>query len=988
MSKTGFLRSGQGVNMIVEKSNDGITPAAFEGGNNPELTMPASMCIKCAVAHTADSKPGSRLAKWFTILLASAILLAPLPCRGAGSAAYLPTKGSAWRLTVGDLDGDGARELIYGAYDNALRALNPSSGRLLWEATLDGFPFSVAAADTNNDRRTEVFAATAGGSLYAVSPEGRVLWRVRPDRYGRAQYNVTTGKDPNGQAFIACGGVDRMVSVYSADGKRLASYPVQQLVHRLLAADFDSDGASELAVIDRRTDLELLKFDGKTLTSTLRRTLQAPPEFRNWENPRGLFYAFSLDSADVNGDASPELLMGDTYFNKQAVMACSPRGEPLWVSPILPSSMNNWREEYSSDRWYEFYSTAFVRAADVFPASPGVEVIAVSGGNLRIFSSTGRLLAAAEAPVGFTDVVIDGRMMYLGSSPNGDETIYRVPLGPNMTEAFRNLQRHGLPKRIEDSIGVLRRQVDRYQAATAQPERKYLIFLFRSGATAQALKRTQEEITWFHKAFPYANLKPAISVKVIEPEPPLDPEGKPWNPTRWATDSINGTMSIEQILATARLIEQMRIPTLFNVGHSCMPFITLDTARRMLEAAPEYLLGFESAEDENFVEFPRFAEHFLGPLADLSLRYGDKRAITRNKNVWWMSVPSIPKVFQTLFAGGRRKALAGATEDSNSRTPEINLFARMGLRQAGLLPSLHASVIGDLFSFCRFFQWEYPKHGHPYLRLLVAHTLMGADSAGYRMGLMQDRAGYRFTRMGQESIELFLHMLGKGIVFCPRPDQMAGLSRVGIAVHQPPEKWFTDAHNGHRPEIWQYDEELEQGVLPRNGSLWGMTPTPEHALTRVLFHKQRQFGYHVPPTPYGPVAFVPALADLKSVPYVEEWWHTDGVYLWREGGPKLIGKAAADALRQSFEQAASKLPFRPLGDDVFLHTVKMDGGGYRLYLIDPGWLDPRDRQVEIRIQLASAVQVRDLLSGEVCDSSQGRIRITVPAGSLRILEAR
>ncbi|MGQ9634460.1 MAG: FG-GAP-like repeat-containing protein [Bryobacteraceae bacterium] len=897
-------------------------------------------------------------------------------------------KGSAWRLTLGDLDGDGSRELIYGSYDNAVRAVDPSSGRLLWETPLDGFPFSVTSADAGNDRRVEVFAATAGGSLYAISSEGRVLWRVQPDRYGRAQYNVTAGRDPSGRLFIASGGVDRTVSVFSADGKRLAAYPVQQLVHRLLAADFDGDGASELAVIDRRTDLELLEFDGKTLTSAARRTLQAPPEFRNWENPRGLFYAFSLESADVNGDGLPELLMGDTYFNKQAVMACSARGEPLWVSPPLPSNMNEWRQEYSPDKWYEFYSTAFVRPAEVFPASPGPEVIAVSGGNLRIFSSQGRLLSTAESSIGFTDVVIDGPVMYLGSSPNGDETIYRLPVGPDMAAAFRNLERHGLPKRIEESIDILRRQVSRYKPGGAQDDQKYLVFLFHSGATAEALKRTQEEIAWFRNTYPYANLKPAVSIKVIEPEPPLDPEGKPWNPARWATDSINGTMSVEQILATARLIEQMRVPTMFNVGHSCMPFVTLDTARRMLEAAPEYLLGFESAEDENPQEFPRFAEHFLGPLADLSLLRGQKRAITRNKGLWWMSVPAIPKVFQTLFAGPRRNGLVGSTEDSNSRTPEINLFARMGLRQAGLVRSLHASVIGDLFSFCRFFQWEYPKHGHPYLRLLVAHTLMGAESVGYRMGLMRDRTGYRFTRMGEESIELFLHMLGKGIVFCPRPDQMVGISRVGIAVHQPPEKWYTDAHNGHRPEIWQFDEELEQGVLPRNGSLWGMTPTPEHALTRVLFHKQRQFGYHVPPTPYGPVAIVPALADLKSLPYVEQWWHTDGIYLWREGGPKLAGKAAADALRQSLEQAAAKLPFRSFGDDVFLHTVKMDGGGYRLYLIDPGWLDPRNRQVEIRIQLASAVQVRDLLSGEVFNSSQGRFRITIPAGSLRILDAR
>lgn len=936
---------------------------------------------RCAAELSVSEVGGMRF-----VGLIAALAVAALTAPAAGPT-YLPAKGSAWRLALGDLDGDGKRELIYGAYDGALRALDPAPGKLLWELALDGFPFSVAAADVNKDGRAEVFAATAGGGLYAVSPQGRLLWRAQPDRYGRAQYNVSVGHGPGGQPFIACGGVDRRVSVFSAEGKLLASYPVEQLVHRLIAADFDGDGVSEIAVIDRRTELELLRFDGRNLSSISRRTLQAPAEFRNWENPRGLFYPFSLDAADLNGDGRPELIMGDTFFNKQAVMVSSARGESLWVSPILPTSMQNWREEYSRETWYEFYSTAFVRAADALAESPGPEVVSVSGGNLRIFSAAGKLLAAAEAPVGFTDFVVDATVMYLGSSPNGDETIYRVPVGPELVSTFRQLERRGLPKQIEGSLRTLRREVEAYDGRRAASSTEYQVYLFGPGHTEQALKRTLSAMAWFRKAFPYPNLRPTNRIKVIEPEPPLDPEGKPWNPVRWATDSINGTMSVEEIIATARLIEQMRIPTLFNIGHSCMPFITLSTARRMLEAAPNYLTGFISSEDENFREFPRFAEHFLGPLADMSLRGGGKQAITKNKNVWWMSVPAIPKVFQTLFAGDRRKALAAHTEDSNSRTPEVNLMARMGLRQAGLVPSLHASAIGDLFSFCRFFQWEYPKHGHPYLRLFVAHTLMGAESFEYRMGLMPEKAGYGFTRMGQESIELFLHMLGKGIVFSPKPHQMVGLSRVGIAVHQPPEEWYVDAHNGHRPELWEYNERLENGVLPRNGSLWGMTPTAPHAITRVLFHKQRQFGYHVPPTPYGPVAIVPALADLSKVPFVEQWWHTDGVDLWREGGAKLTGMAAAEALRNSLEQAAAKLPFRPSGDDVFFHTVKTDEG-YRIYLIDPGWLDPRERRVEVRVQIGTPVQVRDLLSGERIPSPQGRFSVVVPAGSLRILEAR
>jgi len=799
---------------------------------------------------------------------------------------------------------------------------------------------------------------------------------------------VAVGTAPGGELFVATGGADRTVSVYSPQGKLLARHGVQQLVHRLIAADIDRDGASELLLIDRRTELEVLRFDGDKLTSTSRKTLQAPPEFRNWENPRGLFYPFSLDAADLDGDGTPEILMGDTYFNKQAVMVASPSGEPIWVSAPLPSNMADWREQYSPTTWYEFYSTAFTRAAEVDPTSRGLEVVVIAGGNLRVFSAKGVLLAAAEAPIGFTDVIIDGRTVYLGSSPNGDQGIYRISLDGNYLTSFKSIQRRGLPLQIEDSLQKLARQVANSQALASPPTKNYRVFLFRLNPDAASVRRTQAQIKWFEARFPYPNLKPGAMTKVIEPEPPPDPQGQPWNPTRWATDSINGTMTVNEIVASARLVEQFQVPTMFLVGHSCMPFIRLETARKMLEAAPTQLLGFESAEDEDFREFPRFARHFLAPLGDLAAGRPGVSTITRNKGLWWFSVPAMPSVFQTLFQGGRRKVWAAAVEDSNSRTPEINLMARMGLRQAGLVSSLRASAIGDLFSFCRFFQWEYPKHGHPYLRLLAAHTLLGAESFEYRMGVMMSQDGYGFTRMGEESIELFLHMLGKGLIFTPRPDQMVGLSRIGIAVHQPPEKWYVDAHNGHNPQIWEFDQEMENGVLPRNGSLWGMTPTPQHALTRVLFNKKRQFGYHVPPTPYGPVAIVPALADLRSVPFVEEWWHTDGVYLWREGGPKLAGLRAAEALRESMEKAASRLPFRPLGDDVFCHTVRMDDGAYRIYLIDPGWLDPAERRVRLRIQLSAISSIRDLMSGERLLVRKGSVELTVPAGTLRILEAR
>ena len=156
----------------------------------------------------------------------------------------------------------------------------------------------------------------------------------------------------------------------------------------------------------------------------------------------------------------------------------------------------------------------------------------------------------------------------------------------------------------------------------------------------------------------------------------------------------------------------------------------------------------------------------------------------------------------------------------------------------------------------------------------------------------------------------------------------------------------------------------------------------------MLFNKKRQFGAHVPATPYGPVVFVPAQADLSEVPLVKEWWHTDGTNLWREGGAVLTGQAAADALKESFEAAAKELPFRTAGDDVFFHTIQVSEGIYRIFAIDPGWIDPAERKINVKIQVEGPVQIKDLLSNEEIKVTGDSFPLNVPAGALRILEVK
>ncbi len=894
--------------------------------------------------------------------------------------AYLPVKGSAWRLAVADLDGDGVKELIYGTYGGAVRCQSTASAELLWERDLGVFPFALAVADADGDGRPEVYAATADGALHAFNADGLKSWAFCSPL---PLYDVAVARlRPGTERQIVCGGIDRKVCVLSARGEVIAEHEVDWLVHRLAAGDLDGDGLDELFVVDGRHFAECLKLENGGLRSLWRQDIRVPEEMRNWENPGARFFAFSAETADLDGDGRDEIVMGDTFFNKQAVMALSGDGEVLWIS----EPQGAWR--YRGETYSEFYSTAFVATADILPHRPGREVVAVAGGLVRLFDNRGELIDEANARVGFTDVVLDGTMVYLGSSPNGDDTVYRVDLAGDWPEAVRSIRRQGRARAIGENLAELRRRVLTYGGAARRTGLTYRVRTLRIRPRKGAYQRYRKQLEWLRRRFPYDNLSYLAGMKVIEPQPPLDENGEPWSMRRWRTDSINGTMTVDEIVGAARWIEEHRVPTVFTIGHSCMPFITLETAQKMLRAAPDYLVGFLSAEDEQVQErLPRYLKHYFGPLADLCVEHGGKPCMTKNKNVWWMSAPAIGSCYEALFGGRRQEVLVPVVEDSNSRTPEINLLARCGLRQAGLVERFQASIISDLFSFCRFHQWEYPKHGHPYLRLLVAHTLLGA--ADYEFRIMHLRAAgdsFEFTNMGRESTEIFLHMLGKGLVFTPRPEQIASVSPIGFAVHRPPEKWLADGHNGHRPWLWEDDPELHNAVIPHNGCLWGNTPTPEHALQRVLLGKERQFGYHVPPTPCGVPVFVPEHADLDAVVGVEEWWHTDGIYIWREGGEKLTGQEAARALEDSFVRAARRLPFRAEGR-VFFVALRMGEGAYRLYAIDPGWLDPRVRQATVYIQAEGEYQVRDLLTGEEIPANESRFEVEVPSGSLRILTA-
>ena len=67
-------------------------------------------------------------------------------------------------------------------------------------------------------------------------------------------------------------------------------------------------------------------------------------------------------------------------------------------------------------------------------------------------------------------------------------------------------------------------------------------------------------------------------------------------------------------------------------------------------------------------------------------------------------------------------------------------------------------------------------------------------------------------------------------------------------------------------------------------------------------------------------------------------------------------------------------------------VVRLDPRHVRVTLIDPGYLDPGEREVEVVLQHLVARGATDILSREKLELRSGRIKLRIPAGTLRIID--
>jgi hypothetical protein len=913
-----------------------------------------------------------------------------LPALAAATIETLPTDGrNIYRLASAELDGQAhTPEIVGSTYDNRISAFD-AAGRHVWDAAVGGFVFDLTAGDLDGDGKDEIVAACADGHVYVINADGTARWK---QDLGAPVWQVDTARHDGKTRVVLAGGISRQVCVFSGAGKRLSDAGAGKVIGaiRLMrAGDFDGDGNDEVAVLPVRGQArdavfldvpglaprkEQIPFDVVPWDSSSPEGKKKGERYREGKRPwtAQTLRAANATVGDLNADGVDELIFNSGAYSLEGGS----------------HQMVEFPEPFKAPSYDQHYNMRIVAVGDL-TAEPGNEIVLLEGCEIRLLDGQGKQLGAARAPFSFTDLVYQPGLprghVVLGSSPNGDDNLYRLHLGAGWEQDVATMQRRGVMGDIESSLEGLAKDIGQWsgrpmEGATGLQDVVVIHHMWNSRDMAK-LDTWMDEVRAYEQDFPYENLRFSTCFWPGEDAPLVRPDGKAWGrDTRLAHD-----LTREQIVSGVERFENAGCYFWVQVGHGCDPHCEIATIAAILAAAPETCLGFVSAEDEQLDEVPYYFEHQIRPILELCLQH-KKRFILRNKDIWWLHWPADSRLRKLIFNGRYRSVILPSVEDSNSRTTDAQLAARVGLWLDGQVDDWCCRVSADWFGVSRSWEWETVMTGHPHLRYLTSQTSLGARVFMFLSGERARKTG-QWTRVGKEGTANFLHLLGKQILVPPRREQLRAVSPVVLAMQEPTKRFAQHGTNGHHPERWNSDgTDTKQWAFDRLDCYWAMAPLPQSDVSTILWGRTRRSSENLVMTaPHGFVCVLPGAPSEAS----RRWssvWTTDGDTLAKEGRRIPLADAKL-SLASDLTAGAKVLPFH-VGGRVFHQIIEQTPSHFVIILVDPGWLDPADREVRIHANAQGGWSVSDRLSDEHLGDLGRPLAVRVPAGLVRLLDVR
>ncbi|MDZ4401882.1 hypothetical protein [Prosthecobacter sp.] len=882
---------------------------------------------------------------------------------GLAKVESIPTQTSAWQLAWADLERDGKDEIIYASYRGILTCQDLQSGRVKWSHDLEGLPFAIKTADLDGDGKLEVIAASASLSVFALTAEGGLLWRHR----GTAPlYAIAAGHLLDRKAMhVAVGGEDMTATLLDSQGKVVKQIPYveppdfRRRLRVMDAGDTDGDGLDELLLVNG--------FDMFSLYDP--RSGKAIWNLRGKDSGKGNLTSGML--IDLDGSGRCIAYVG----SRKSVFAVDGKGTMLWEARLDKTAMGCEQialapVDLDGDGKLDLAAQLGSR---VFGLDRSGAVRFTSDTSYFVFNG----IAGAPGPA--------SRQVMLASVTGADRNVHRVTFGAGSSNGITAfMDPPGYRDEINNTLRAIRDQVQNLPVDAQTAKRPYTVAISGGSPGLTQLPRWAETQAKCRAAYPYDNISYYAYLALQE-------EGFE------TTQAM--TYPVSELLKFADAAESSKCLHVLIVGHGHHPAMAPGTVNEWLKRTPTSCLGILFSElnvsvfhlprfERNKPEFDRFIDESFFPIIDVAVKHRKPTHLMMKQN-WWAYTPAMQNLGQRLLSPERRAWIIPSVEESAATTPEINLMAMAGLWRSGLVKSWKANIIDDqLVVNAHLTEWK-PSDAHHMLRHLVASAALGANCFKSE-GFFPDRQNkYDFqdapmnpTLFGVLSRDIFIHLLGKGLLDVPTPDTISGLSPVVFRFDEPSLDFLQcDNHAVSEPPP-QIPEASARGLF--TGNEWAFVQTRPHFAPRYLLGIDRHAHAFMPTNHHGLPTIVPSWFSLPAGGYGKQQFHTDGVDVMIEGARRSAAEMQP-AIASAFAATAEQLPVR--ATHCFWMGTRRADGVIRLTLVDSPYVDPVGVEAEL-MAIGPIQSLRDVIANQPIPFTGTKAKLAIPAGAFRIVDVK
>ncbi len=841
-----------------------------------------------------------------------------------------PAPAPVMKIAAADVDGDGRDEVLLGDIEHGLSLVK--DGQVLWRVDVGGLPCDIACGDADGDGRQEIAVATmdVDGNTLVLSPAGERMWHhaVDDNRCSRVAWADLKG-DRTEELLIGSGPV-----LTAFDGKFEPLWELNVGGPRLTAlatSDTDGDGRDEVFAGYEAQTLRLVALDddGNVLWR------HAPSDWPGSTKVSSVFLA------DADGDGSLEIIAGGS-------------GGTAFV--LRADATELWRR-VARRRPRELYLAEPVQYTQKYP---GTQMLLMGRHSISIRASAGPEIFASASGITLIDSAhssTEPNVVYAASSGPRDPAFYRLEFSDGGRNQLASYE-------VSDPLGsnldaAYRRTValDPLPAPNARErQRKFHVLLYRNS-------REQVRAAW---ELLRTRSTPNVEYVILSyvKELPVELHRFPMT-------------TLAEILDYARFFERERIPFYLFVDHGCRPWITVDTARKILDAAPAASRGFYVAEDNYRYPDSLFYEwlDWAGKLLDLCHERG-KKVIFKEMHDTWSLLASDKAVYDVLFKYPDTIVPMYAT--NNPHAPEIQIGGMVGLWRAGRCRDWGMSSQHWNWNWQCVQRIDYSELCPPdvILRMDLAAAALGCTYFHVEGGQKWiDNSGTLLPEATRHR-ELLYQLMERNVILPPEATQLVGLSPVAIARTTDP-RAAGEARIGL--PAGRIGTPFREGLLGVRASM--QTPPPYY-LPAYAYGVRHYFDGLFPATPYGYIELLPGFIAGRAANGTSQLIHTDTSQVTLDG-KTMSAEVARPVVLSMLRAAAERLPFR--ADRAFLSAQKWSDE-YRLVLVDPGYLNPVGCRARVQINLPqSPTSVSDLLTGERIAVQDNAFEVDIAAGGFRLL---